>query len=128
MLSMLIAMFDRLTLWQHVRVGAQTTADRLLIQCSAALCFVLYITWLGTLWDTAVPDLMGELGSVVVHVDYIDHNVNRVFYLVAIQVHCMGSQLEENTNTSGLYDCSSKDCYQLCKQYVGRTHSLNITR
>lgn len=43
-----------------------------------------YITWLGTLWNTAIPDLMSELRSVVVHVDHIDHNVNRVLYLVAV--------------------------------------------
>lgn len=72
-------------------VETQTTVNCLLIQCGAVLGFLRYITWLGTLWNSAVPDLMGELGSVVVHVDYIDHNVNRVFYLVAVQVHCMSS-------------------------------------
>lgn len=54
------------------------------IVCGALLGSVRYITWLGSLWNSAVPDLMGELGSVVVHVDDIDHNVNRVFYLVAV--------------------------------------------
>ena len=55
-------------------------------------------TWLGALWDSAVPDLMGELWPVVIHVDHIDHNINGVFNLVAIQVYCVSSQLEENTN------------------------------
>ena len=81
--------FDLLILWHRVGVEAQTTANRLLIQCGAVLGFIWYITWLGTLWNSAIPDLMGELGSVVVHVNYIDHNVNRVFYLVAVQVYCM---------------------------------------
>lgn len=61
----------------------------------SAWVFIWYFTWLGTLWNSAVPDLMSELGSVVVHVNHIDHNVDRVFYLVAVQVHCMGSQLEK---------------------------------
>lgn len=74
---------------------AQTTDDRLLIQYDAVLGFMWYITWLGTFWNSAIPDLMSELGSVVVHVNHIDHNVNGVFYLVAVQVHCMGSQLEK---------------------------------
>lgn len=47
---------------------------------------------------------MSELGPVVVHVDHIDHDVDGVLYLVAVQVHGVGSQLEGNTNTSGLWN------------------------
>lgn len=61
--------------------------------CGSVL--IWYITWLRTLWNSAIPDLMAELRSVVIHVDHIDHNVNRVFYLVAVQVHCMSSQLQK---------------------------------
>lgn len=80
---------------------ALTTTDQLLVQCEAPFGFMWPITWLGTLWNAAIPDLMRELGSVVVHVDHIDHNVNGVFYLVAVQVHCVSSQLEE-AQTSGV--------------------------
>jgi len=60
------------------------------------------LTWLGTLGNSAIPDLMAEFRSVVVHVDHVDHNINRVLNLVPVQVHCVSSQLEESTNTRGL--------------------------
>lgn len=85
-----------------------------------------YITWLGTLWNSAVPDLMRELRSVVIHVDHIDHDINGVLYLVAIQIHCMSSQLEE-TNTSGLWNCSSQDDSPLFQAYTENNYSLNVT-
>lgn len=53
-----------------------------------------FITWLGTFRNGAVPDLVRELGPVVVHVDHVDHNVDGVFHLVPIQVHRMSSQLK----------------------------------
>lgn len=64
--------------------------------------YIIQYTWLGTLWNSAIPDLMSELRSVVIHVDHVDHNINWVFNLVAVQVYCMSSQLEENTNICGL--------------------------
>lgn len=85
-----------------MKLEASTTDGRLQILYDSVFDFTWYITWLGTFWDSAVPDLMSELGSVVVHVDHIDHNVDGVFYLVAVQVHCMGSQLEE---TQTQLDC-----------------------
>lgn len=94
-------LLDLLSRQQRVKPEAQTTPNQLLIQCDAALGSMWYITWLGTLWNRAVPDLMSELGSVVVHVDHIDHNVNRVFYLVAVEVHCMSSQLKETQTHLG---------------------------
>lgn len=87
---------------------------QLLIQCDVVLRGIF--TWLGTLWNSAVPDLMSELGSVVIHVDHIDHNVNGVFYLVAVQVHCMSPQLRE---TQTHLDCRVAQA-QLCKQHSGQ--------
>lgn len=60
---------------------------------------------------------MSELWSVVVHVDHIDHNVNRVFYLVAVQVHCVSSQLE---GTQTHLDCNTVQAQMI-------HHSSNIT-
>lgn len=54
------------------------------------------LTWFGALWNSSVPDLVSELWSVVIHVNYVDHNIYGVFHLVAIQVYCMSSQLKEN--------------------------------
>lgn len=84
-----------------MKLDAQTSAKQELTQHKTILS--LYITWLGTFRNSAIPDVMSELRSVVIHVNHIDHNVNWVFYLVAIQVHRMGSQLN-NTQTNHL-DC-----------------------
>lgn len=89
--------------------GGESTDSCLLIQWDSVLGFMCCITWLGTLWNSAIPDLMGELGSVVVHIDHIDHNVNRVFYLVAIKVHCMSSQLKEEKRHIFTTELSNKD-------------------
>ena len=88
-----------------------------------------YITWFGTLWNTAVPDLMSELGPVVVHVDHIDHDVNGVFYLVAVQVHCVSSQLEE---TQTHLDCRAVQAGMILhhsNNILGQTtHSVSPTK
>lgn len=81
-----------------------------------------YITWLGTLWNSAVPDLMSELGSVVVHVDHIDHNVNRVFYLVAVQVHCMSSQLEETQTHLDFRTVQARMILNCVNNILGQNH------
>lgn len=54
-------------------------------------------TWFRALRDGAVPYLMDELWPVVVHVNHIDYNVDGALYLVTIQIHSMGSQLEGDT-------------------------------
>ncbi len=88
-----------------------------------------YITWFGALWNTAVPDLMSELGSVVVHVDHIDHDVDGVFYLVAVQVHRMSSQLEE---TQTQPDCGTVQAGMILhslNNFLGQTtHSRSPTK
>lgn len=78
---------------------------------SVIVCFMCCITWFGALWNSAIPDLMSELRSVVVHIDHIDHNVYRVFYLVAIKVHCMSSQLEKNKNKACLFKWTTNKVY-----------------
>lgn len=65
--------------------------SRLFVHAEQGL--VCCVTWLGSFWNGAIPDLVSELRPVVVHVNHIDHNVDGVFHLVAVQVHCMGSQL-----------------------------------
>lgn len=87
-----------------------------------------YITWLGTLWNGAVPDLMSELGPVVVHVDHIDHNVNRVFYLVAVQVHCVSSQLEETQTHLGCRTVQARTILNCANNIFGQSanYSLNV--
>lgn len=121
-------LFDLLTSWQHVKLEAQTTVNWFLIQCKAVLGFMWYITWLGTFWNSAVPDLMCELRSVVVHVDHIDHDINGVLYLVAIQIHCMSSQLEE---TQTHLDCGIVQARMILhcfKHVLGiTTHSMSPT-
>lgn len=66
---------------------------------SAASLATVDVTWLGALRDGAVPDGVVEFGPVVVHVNHIDHNVNGVFHLVAVQVHRVSSQLKEDKVT-----------------------------
>lgn len=54
------------------------------------------LTWLGALIHRAVVDLVDELGTVVIHVDDIDVQINRIFHLVTIHIHCVGSELQGN--------------------------------
>lgn len=56
-------------------------------------------TWLGALIHRAVPDLMGKLWSVVVHVNDIDDNIDGILHLIAVDVHSMSTQLEQHTDT-----------------------------
>lgn len=86
------------------------------------------LTWLGTLWNSAVPNLVSELWSVVVHVDHIDHNVNRVFYLVAVQVHCMSSQLEETQTHLDCNTVQARMIHHRSNIILGQTtHSVSST-
>lgn len=54
------------------------------------------LTWLGALIHRAVVDLVDEVGAVVVHVDDIDIQIDRILHLVAVHVHRMGSELRSN--------------------------------
>lgn len=54
------------------------------------------LTWLGALIHRAIVDLVDELGTVVIHVDDIDVQVDRILHLVAVHVHRMGSELQSN--------------------------------
>lgn len=86
-------------LWSTNMAAACAACCRLFAHAGQG--FGCCVTWLGSFWNGAIPDLVSELGSVVVHVNHIDHNVDGVFHLVAVQVHRMGSQLVggwENTN------------------------------
>lgn len=80
-----------------------------------------YITWLGTFWNSAVPDLMSELRPVVVHVNHIDHNVNGVFYLVTVQVYCMGSQLEKTQTHLDCGNVQSRSIRHRSNNILGQT-------
>lgn len=51
------------------------------------------LTWLGAFGHRAVVHLILKLRPVVVHVDHIDVQVDWILHLVAIHVHCVGSQL-----------------------------------
>lgn len=117
-------LFDRL--WYYNSMWSRrTAADWLLIQCEVVLGFMGYITWLGTFWNSAVPDLMSELGPVVVHVNHIDHNVNGVFYLVTVQVHCMGSQLEKRQTNLDCRTVQARLIHLCSNNILGQTtHSM----
>lgn len=54
------------------------------------------LTWLGALIHRAIVDLVDEVGAVVVHVDDIDIQIDRILHLVAVHVHRMGSELRSN--------------------------------
>lgn len=54
------------------------------------------LTWLGALIHRAVVDLVDEVGAVVVHVNDIDIQIDRILHLVAVHVHRMGSELRSN--------------------------------
>lgn len=60
------------------------------------------LTWLGALIHRAIVDLVDELGTVVIHVDDVDIQINRILHLVAVHIHCMGSELQSNRHTSEL--------------------------
>jgi len=60
------------------------------------------LTGPGELGDGAVPDLVFELWRVVVHVDHVDHDVNRVLHRVSVLVHDVYPHLEpEHKPTEG---------------------------
>lgn len=50
-------------------------------------------TWFGSFCHRAVIHLVLKLGSVVIHVDHIDVQVDRILHLVPVHVHCMCTQL-----------------------------------
>lgn len=54
------------------------------------------LTWLGALIHRAIVDLVDEVRTVVVHVDDIDIQINRILHLVAVHVHRVGSELRSN--------------------------------
>lgn len=51
------------------------------------------LTWFGAFVHGAVVNLVFELGSVVVHVDDEDVQVDGVFHLVPVHVHGVGAEL-----------------------------------
>lgn len=57
------------------------------------LCVFVTLTWFGAFGHRAVVHLILKLRSVVVHVDHIDVQVDWILNLVAVHVHCVGSQL-----------------------------------
>lgn len=50
-----------------------------------------FLTWFGPFSHRAVVQLILKLGPVVVHVDHIYVQIDRILHLVAIHVYCMGS-------------------------------------
>lgn len=52
---------------------------------------VWILTWFGTFVHGAVVNLVFKLGSVVVHVDDEDVEIDGVFHLVPVHVHGVGS-------------------------------------
>lgn len=70
----------------------------MLFDLPASSGFTEFLTWLGTLRNGAVPDLVAKFRSVVVHVNHVDEDINGVLNLVAVHVHRMSSQLEKKTN------------------------------
>lgn len=66
------------------------------------LTHLLSLTWLGALIHRAIVDLVDELRAVVIHVDDVDVQINRIFHLVTVHVHRMGSELQSDRHTSGL--------------------------
>lgn len=49
------------------------------------------VTWFGALIHGSVPDLVCELGPVVVHIDDINNDVDGVLHLVPIDVHSVST-------------------------------------
>lgn len=79
-------------------------------------------TWLGALVHCAVPDLMGKLWSVVVHVDDIDDYIDGIFHLIAVNVYSMSAQLEQYTYTSSGHTTRTCLASYTISKGVGQKH------